>query len=447
MTIRSQQSSLFVLAIAFLGALSCLNLTGCGVDATATVAAKGVALHGSVHGGQQPVTGANMALYAASTTGYGQPYVYAVGSSLLGKNVAQTDNTGSFSITGDYSCPTQTTEVYLVATQGNPGLAPESNNAGIALMAALGPCGQLTAATHITINELTTVASVWALSPFMASINGIGSSPANVQGLTNAFNNVNKIVNISSGQLGGPSLAAGASLPTPMLYTLANILAACINSAGGVAGDKSACGNLYTATTVNGVVPSDTITAAMNIAQHPGAQVAALFAVPSADPPFQPALSAAPTSFAVVIRYSSASLSNPSGIAVDAAGQVWVPNSGNDTVTALNQSGSPVSGSPFSGNGLDQPAAVGVDANGNAWIANRGGNSLSSFTRTGQIANPLQTAGALNLPSSVAIDASGNIWVANYGSASVSEFTGSGGVAASFSLTAPPGSSIAIDPF
>ncbi len=64
---------------------------------------------------------------------------------------------------------------------------------------------------------------------------------------TSAFNTVNKVVNVGTGTLPGATLPAGATLPTAEINTLADILAACINSPGGVAGDNSACGNLFAA--------------------------------------------------------------------------------------------------------------------------------------------------------------------------------------------------------
>jgi streptogramin lyase len=280
----------------------------------------------------------------------------------------------------------------------------------------------------------------------MSSIVGVGSSPGNVQGLTNAFNSADKLVDTSTGTLGGPSLASGAVLPERVLNTLADILAACVNSAGGVAGDTSVCGKLFSATTVNGIAPTDTITAAMNIAQHPGSQINALLKLVGTAPAFLPTLSSAPSSFALVIRYTGASLAKPAGIAVDATGQIWMPNSSNDTLTILSQSGSPIAGSPFSGNGLNGPSGVAVDASGTGWIANRAGDSLSSFTGTGAIAYPVQTTGALNFPSALAIDPAGDVWVANYGSSSVTEFSGTGNVLGIFSTPATTATGIAIDP-
>jgi hypothetical protein len=42
-------------------------------------------------------------------------------------NANNTLPTGSFTITGDYTCPSGSSEVYLVAAGGNPGLGSGTN--------------------------------------------------------------------------------------------------------------------------------------------------------------------------------------------------------------------------------------------------------------------------------------------------------------------------------
>jgi hypothetical protein len=180
---------------AFLTAL-CVSLLGCGAGVSSSSGPlSGGALRGSVHGGQQPIVGATIQLYAAGTAGYGSSATPLLTSAVT------TDATGSFSITGDYTCPSSTSQVYLVATGGNPGLAPGTNNAAIALMAALGPCGlhggeyTLDPNSFITINEVTTVASVYALAAFMGGDAAhVGTSSTNAVGLANSFALVNNLV-------------------------------------------------------------------------------------------------------------------------------------------------------------------------------------------------------------------------------------------------------------
>jgi hypothetical protein len=252
---------------------------------------------GKVHGGQQPISGATIQLFAASTAGNG-----FVATPLLTR-IVKTDTSGAFSITGAYTCPDASSLVYLVATGGNPGLAPGSNNAAAALMAALGPCRNLSASTFIFVNEVTTVASVSALAPFMTSYSAVGSTSVDVQQLAAAFTQVNALVDSSTGTMPGPGLEAGYSSPNLEINSLADILASCINSSGGEANDGSVCGELFAYTQpVPLPAPTETIGAALQIAKSPTTNVAALFGLSSATAPFQPALAAVPSDWAVAIQ-------------------------------------------------------------------------------------------------------------------------------------------------
>ncbi len=86
-----------------LGLGTVLMLVGCGtgakygVDSSTGVPLTGPVVSGYVHGGEQPITGAKISLYAAGTTGYG-----ANATSLLNSAVT-TDSTGAFSIVGLYT--------------------------------------------------------------------------------------------------------------------------------------------------------------------------------------------------------------------------------------------------------------------------------------------------------------------------------------------------------
>ena len=190
-------------------------------------------LTGQVHGGAQPVVGATIQLYAVSTTGDGTPATPLISTKVV------TNAQGDFSITGDYVCPASTSPVYLTATGGDPGLAAGTNNTALALMAALGECGSLSASTYITVNEVTTVASIWPLAPFANAYAQIGSSTADAQELGAAFDQVQELDNTSTGAMPGPLLPPGYASPIATINTLADILGACVNSTGGVAGDGS----------------------------------------------------------------------------------------------------------------------------------------------------------------------------------------------------------------
>jgi len=94
----------------------CLFIAGCGVGPSTPPSIIGTQLQGHVHGGQQPVSGSTIQLYAAGTSGYG------AGAIALIANPIVTDSSGSFSITAQYQCPSSSSQLYIVATGGNPGL-------------------------------------------------------------------------------------------------------------------------------------------------------------------------------------------------------------------------------------------------------------------------------------------------------------------------------------
>jgi hypothetical protein len=163
-----------VLALAF---ASNLLLTGCSLSRTAApMPETGSAFQGKVFGGQQPISGARVYLFAANTTGYGGPGIApstanASISLLNAGGAVQTDSTGSyvttdsggnFSITGDYTC-TANTQIYLYALGGNAG---SGANSAAGLLAALGNCpgtGNFIAGMpFISVNEVSTIAAAYA---------------------------------------------------------------------------------------------------------------------------------------------------------------------------------------------------------------------------------------------------------------------------------------------
>jgi hypothetical protein len=275
----------FVLALT-LGALAgCASQSGVEPAAGAPIAAlKG---GGRVMGGQQPVAGATIQLYAVGTAGDGS----GATPLLPVTNPVTSDANGNFAFGGDYSCA-NATEVYLVATGGNPGLQPTTQvpsptNPNLVLMAALGPCTSLGAQTFIQINELTTVAAVVALQPYMTGFAAVGSGTSDAAALAQAFTLANELVGYSTGSSPGVGVPAGMAAPTPLLNTLADMLAACVNSGGGIANDGSSCGTLFQLTTLANpaatptvpaapAVPTDTVGAMLNLAIDPSVSTAPL---------------------------------------------------------------------------------------------------------------------------------------------------------------------------
>ena len=408
-----------------------LAMTACGGGMPGSQGIPAV-LQGSVHGGQPAVQGATIQLYAASTSGYGAP-----ATPLLTKTV-KTNGFGSFTITGDYSCPSGDAQVYIVATGGNPGLAMGTDNSALAMMAAIGRCDSLTTSTWIDINEVSTVAAVWALAPFMAVGEGgsLGTSSTNTQGLANAFlTATNLLVDTSKGKgtSPGPSVPAGATVPSDEIYTLADILSGCINSDSPA---SSGCSSLFSDSAFGGTTPSNTIDAALLIAQHPDNNAAALFGLVPTTPPFGQ-LGSAPNDWTVAITYTDGGLNNPTGVAVDGSGNVWVANSSASTAVEYSPLGVLLSGTGYNPSSqVNFPWGIAVDSSGNAWLANTGASNTVGITSTGGlVAGTPYTGGGLNGPYAIAIDGSGNVWLSNAdggpdNDGSVSEFS-SGGIALS----------------
>lgn len=398
-----------------------LAMMGCGAGSfgnsvTAPVGAGSAAitLNGGVRGGQQPVSGSTIQLYAANQTGYGLTATALISSTVT------SDGAGNFGITGAYTCPYATSQVYITATGGNSGTG---SNANLLLMAPLGACGNLNSSTFITINELTTVAGAYALSGFMTSPTQLSTSATNLTGLTNGFSTVKKLVNSSTGLTSGTTLPTGATAPVALLDTLADIIASCVNS-NGLGGSSTACSTLFTNTTPSGgTAPTDTLTAALNIAKYPGSNTSNLFNLVTPSSPFQPTLTSAPSAYTMSIKYAAAgAFSSPSAAALDSSGNLWVTNVGNNSVTIL--SATTGASSVLSSGALVAPSAIAFDASGNAWVPNKGNNSVSVFTPAG--VGSVALTGVVSAPTGVAVDGQGLVWITNSGNNKVTALSVSG---------------------
>jgi hypothetical protein len=109
------------------------------------------------------------------------------------------------------------------------------------------------------------------------------------------------------------------------INTLANVLASCVNSNGA---GSTACTTLFAnaeSAGSTGTMATDTASAAINIAHNPGLNVAALYGLSTANPPFASALITQPNDFTVSLSLVHAtSLNQPTGIAIDGSGNAWV---------------------------------------------------------------------------------------------------------------------------
>ena len=347
-------------------------------------------------------------MYAAGTSGYGT----GATSILNGSGNVITASDGTFSISSGYTCPSSSSQVYLIATGGNIGTGINNN---AVLMAALGSCGDLGASTFVSINEVSSVAAIYALAQFMTpGSTAVGTSSTNVTGLVNAFHTVANIADLATGTALSTTPAGNGIIPASTINSLANIMEACVDTTGAT----PTCTNLFSAATPpGGIAPTDTLAAMLDIAQNPGHNVAALFKIAPSQGLFQPTLSGAPNDWTISVEYTGGGLNAPGLPAVDAAGNIWVPNAVDPgTLSEFSAVGEPFSGANgFSGGGLSYPQAVAVDLNGNVWSANEGVSSVSEHTAGGTALSGSNgfTATGLSTQYAIALDAAGNVFTAN----------------------------------
>jgi hypothetical protein len=429
-----------------------LILAGCGLGTSASNALTGSGntpqtanMTGRLKGGQQPVSGASVYLYAVNNTCYGSVSCASTAITTTPSTVT-TDANGNFSISS-VSCGscTSTTETYIVLAGGNPGLTNGTNNTQAVWLAALGPWGHINTLPFLQVNEITTVATAYALAPFMYDYAHIGAPSTNTTGLQNAFALVNSLVNIGTGWGGGPGLPSGATLTTDSLYALADIIGSCVNSTGGTSAGTN-CGNLLNCSgascscssgscTTGGSAAADTSAAALALAKNPQLNKDNLFNLLPGNLPFATNLASTPPDWTLAIQYTDSSLNNTIATAVDSSGNLWVANAGSSKVTEITPgAGSQGTSGSLVSTGVNSypsspltyaPNALAIDSSSNVWIAAGTGTSAALYElASGSYSSVARTCtnANLNTPNSVSIDTSGNVWVSNAGGNSVVMF-------------------------
>lgn len=117
----------------------------------------------------------------------------------------------------------------------------------------------------------------------------------------------------------------------------------------------------------------------------------------------------------------SAALGDAQGVAVDAAGNIYLADAADHRVRRITPEGtiSTVAGNGSAGSGETQlfnPYGVAVDANGNLYIADLGNNRVCRLAAGGNVSSITNDADQWRSPRNIAIDSERNIYV--------SEFTG-----------------------
>jgi DNA-binding beta-propeller fold protein YncE len=123
----------------------------------------------------------------------------------------------------------------------------------------------------------------------------------------------------------------------------------------------------------------------------------------------------------------------PAGMAVDAAGNVYVADYGNHRVQKFTSSGTYLLQWGTQGSGPGQfngPEGLAVDASGNVYVADFGNNRIQKFNDAGAYLTQWGSFGVgpgqFQYPLGVAVDASGSVYVADHQNFRIQKFTNTG---------------------
>ena len=388
------------------------------ISSATSPAAAAVHIDGRVQSGGGAVANSTVTLWAGSA---GEPRQLAQ---------AKTGDDGSFALNAD-ATPGPSVTLYLIAKGGvasvNKGAG---DNPALAFLAVLGG----SAPTNVTVNEMTTIASVWTNAQFLdgAAIKGPALS------LSIAAGNVANFVDLQTGGWGGTiqdPLNSGQTTTMANFATVADALAGCATRV-----TPTACEMLFQATkTPRGDAPADTLTAVEAVARDPWYLPNWLFGLldffypaPAGKNlrpvPFMPYLNTSPSAWVLPLKFDGGGYRAGGKAAFDSEGNLWVGDNftigwqasdalwqGHATKFAPN--GRPLSPITmgFSGGGMEGGTfGAAVDAKDNAWPTNYGSKSITVFDKTGKPLTPpegITFGGRLGLMQGLIVTPSGDVWV------------------------------------
>ncbi|MGD0730163.1 MAG: NHL repeat-containing protein, partial [Terracidiphilus sp.] len=120
----------------------------------------------------------------------------------------------------------------------------------------------------------------------------------------------------------------------------------------------------------------------------------------------------------------------PSAIAVDASGNVFVADTGNHAVKEMLAVNGSIPASPTIntlGSGFSSPVAVAVDQGGNVYVADQGNGTVKEIPAAGGFTSVTTLGSSFSSPSGVAVDVSGDVFVTDSSKNIVQEIVAVGG--------------------
>lgn len=402
--------------LAVLGSAGCLA----GLAALAG-GAQGAQVTGSVTADGTAVASSTVTLYAGRA-----------GAAPRRLGTATTAADGRFAIT--YRAPAGPAVVYAV---GDGGDVPVPR--ALRFMAVADP--RTGPPSRLTLNELTTVASAYAMARFL---DGRRLTGAGV-GMRNAAATARGLVDPATGRIGAVLAGAPNGTATTTLgtvRTLAAVLGGCTR------GTVRSCRALFRASAPpRGPAPRDTLAAVHAIALNPANDVRAIFRLRKSAH-YRPVLPHAPSSWVLSLKHTAGGFDGPGRMAFDSQGNIWVtnnfqpPGTGPGLYTvALDPTGAPRLGGAVGGGGImGNWWGIAVDRQDRVWLSNftgddpesftspdfTGGNAASLFTQDGTALSGAGgiTAGNLQAPQGIAVDQRGNVWIANHVGNTVTMYPG-----------------------
>jgi hypothetical protein len=378
-------------------------------------------IEGQVLGAGAPIAKSTVTLWSASAAAPRQ----------LGQT--QTGDDGRFTISFESSSGPDAIS-YLLAKGGEPAARKGSgDNPAIALLSVIGskPPG------HVTIDEFTTVASVWTHAQFL---DGTGIR-GHALGLHIAAGNVPNFVDLETGGWGTAIQDPLNSSQTPTMAnfaTLANVMAGCVTRV-----KEDACARFFAAAAgPDGKAPTDTQAAAYSIARNSAYKPERVFALLDAfypvpqgkqlrPTPFLPYLSFAPSAWVLPLKFAGGGLVAPAKIMFDSQANAWIGSNflvGTQATAELWGGGlskfapdsrplSPIT-TGFTGGGMLGPGfGMAIDANDRVWVDSYSGDTISLFDSNGKLLSPPEGysfGGKLGSMQGIIVAPDGDVWAVDF---------------------------------